>query len=306
MRFDARAVLRRVDGADAEFAHGIERAGAQPRTHAVGQPLLFAYAPLQARIGRAAQQVIAQRQRRIVGIVVAQLQVQAGAQNRIGLVGRIQIAVDRRRVVITVGDTRERLRATPVAEQLLRQRCDFLRVEIPDDGKFAVVRPVEFVMAALQVFEANRLQALDALLQRRRVQPVLRRIGIQVAGELQAGQGVRIASLAFEAGQRRALELFEFARGKGGLAQDLRHQAHHRRQVGAQRFDRGAFAADADARLEPVELVAQLLTRVLAGAAHQHGGSQAASGAAPHLALLVAPVQGQLRHHRAAAGLFRQ
>src|SRR5207247_10954633 len=60
---DPRAVLRRVDGEDSEAAALEKAVGRQERADAVGQALLLADAPRQARIRRAAEQIVAEEER---------------------------------------------------------------------------------------------------------------------------------------------------------------------------------------------------------------------------------------------------
>ena len=89
-RFEFRGVLRRVDGEGAERARFVERARPEARADAVGDAFLLAYARREARIKKAAaEDVVPQKQRRVIRVIVAQTNVQAGCEKSIRLVGRL-------------------------------------------------------------------------------------------------------------------------------------------------------------------------------------------------------------------------
>src|SRR5882762_4619328 len=79
-RLDPRAVLRRVDREESEAAALEKAVGRQERADAVGEALVLADAPHQTRVGRAAEKIVAEEERRIIGVVVAQPKEHAGAQ----------------------------------------------------------------------------------------------------------------------------------------------------------------------------------------------------------------------------------
>ena len=73
-RFDAGPVLRRVDRRHAPLAEAIQAGHRQSGTGAVAQPVLFANARRQPRVDRTAEQIVGQHQRRVVGVIVAQVE----------------------------------------------------------------------------------------------------------------------------------------------------------------------------------------------------------------------------------------
>ena len=298
--------MRRVNGRYAELAALVKGAGRKRGADTVGEAFFFADAPPQARIGRAAEQVVADDEGDIVRMIVAQLQAHAGAQHRIGLVRGFDDAVDWWDGDVRAGNARVGLRAFPVAEKLLRQLGNFFRIEVTDKGQLAVRCAVKIAVAFFHLIERERLDALEALVQRGDVKPVRRRIRRHVTAEQQAGLRARFAALGLDRRQRCELQLFEFFFREGRGAQHLGHQFQGLGQVGAHRLDGCAFAAYAHLRAQLVEGVAQLLARVLLRAAHQHGAGDAAGGGAVFLAALVAPADAQRRDDSAAAGFLGQ
>jgi hypothetical protein len=121
-----------------------------------------------------------------------------------------------------------------------------------------------------------------------------------------AGERRRVAALRLGARDRGAAQLLELLCRESGLAQHLGHQAQRRNQVLALHLDARAVAADRDAGVQPVEGVLDLRAAQLMRAAHQHAPGEAARHFAVHEALLVAPVQCEVGHHAAAAGLLGQ
>src|SRR5690606_9760318 len=89
-RLELLRILRRIYRQGVEDAAAVDRAHLHLRGDAVAQPLLLADAHGKARIEKAAaEHVVAEHERRIVRIVVAQIQVKPGDEECIGLVRRL-------------------------------------------------------------------------------------------------------------------------------------------------------------------------------------------------------------------------
>ncbi len=136
------------------------------------------------------------------------------------------------------------------------------------------------------------------------------RVGAHVPLVEVGSDRVRFAALLLDRGQVLLLELLEFLGRKRRLAQDLGGEPEDGRKVLADGLDRqrrlGGAPAHAHPGFQPVELVLDLLARVLGGTAHQHVGREIRGGGLAHQALLVAESQGQGRHDGAAPRLLRQ
>src|SRR2546427_656202 len=190
----------------------------------------------------------------------------------------------------------------PRSKKLSAEARDLLRIELAHDRELAVGGAVEIGVAPPDLRQGERLEPGAALVERGRVEPVLGRVRVQVAGEREARERARIASLRIDAGERGAAQLLELFIRKRRLAQYLGHQPQGLGKALAHGFDRAPVAADAHVRLEPVESVAQLLAGILLRAAQQHPARDAAGCGAVQLALLVAPSQGELRSEERRVG----
>ena len=131
-----------------------------------------------------------------------------------------------------------------------------------------------------------------------------------MALKFDAANGRRLAALLLDARQFFLLELFKLIGRERRLAQHFGDQPYHCRQVLARRLNadsrRRRAAADADARLQLIELVFELLACVFGGAAHQHRAGKLACCAAIHQTLFIAEAQRHRSDYRVAARLLRQ
>ena len=103
---------------------------------------------------------------------------------------------------------------------------------------------------------------------------------------------LRIAALLLERRETLLLDLVELGGGKCRLAQDLRNESEHRRQLLPDGFDRGrdggGRAADLNPRFQAIQLVLDLLPRTRQRSAHQQRRSNLGRGCSTHQTPLVA------------------
>ena len=132
------------------------------------------------------------------------------------------------------------------------------------------------------------------------------RIRRQVTSHALARDRAGIAALAFDPGNRRLLQLGEFAGRKGGFLEDLGDKPERIGELGTLRVYGRAFGADGDMRIHFLERFLDLRARMPARAAHEHPVGERAGSAAVDLAGLVPPVQGEARDHVAAARFLGQ
>ena len=134
------------------------------------------------------------------------------------------------------------------------------------------------------------------------------RVGPQVPLQLELTDGLRLALGLLETGEPLLSELFEFVGGERRLPENLGDEAKHGRQILARRFDLcpsvGRATEDVDARLQPIDLVLNLLACALRGSSHEHRAGELPGHAAVRQALLVAEAQRQIGHDRIAARLL--
>ena len=120
---------------------------------------------------------------------------------------------------MTRGDPGVRPRAFPVAEKFIGETGDFCRIEIADNGEFAVARSEQVLVAGADFLQPDILYPFDTLLDAGVVQPVLGRVGVQVPPQLKARERIGFAALRLNACDRRPAKLLEFRLGKNRLAQ---------------------------------------------------------------------------------------
>ena len=128
----------------------------------------------------AAEDVVRQRQRRSVRVVVAQREVEPRADRRVLLVRRVEDDAGRLDLAVLAVDARVRRLRGVAREELLQQPRDLARVEVPDDRDLAARRAVEVGVKAAHRIERKLRHRLDAVLQRDVVARIARRIGVEV------------------------------------------------------------------------------------------------------------------------------
>src|SRR5262249_28091768 len=158
--------------------------------------------------------------------------------------------------------------------------------------ELGVARAVELLVELPRLLNRGRVQVRDLFINRRAIADVALRIRIHVTSELGGRDRLRLAAGLFDLREARLLQRVELRRGKRWLPQYLGHQSQRLRQVVAERLDlqdrlRGV-AAGVCPRLQPVELLANLLPGMSARTAHEHGAREACVRRASEQALLVA------------------
>jgi len=111
-----------------------------------------------------AEHVAAEDECRIVAAVVAHLEVLPGEEDRVGLVGRLDLLVDRRHLFERRDQRLVGLRRVPRAEELVRRFLNVGRVDRPDDGENAVVGAVELIVERPRLGQRGLLQLGNLLL----------------------------------------------------------------------------------------------------------------------------------------------
>ena len=103
--------------------------------------------------GPGAQDVVADHERRIVGMRVAHLDRHAGQEERVLFVRRVEDFVRRvlGEVRVAVQDVAERLRAAPIAETFREQLADRVGIEVADDDDLGVRRAEESRVQLAQI-----------------------------------------------------------------------------------------------------------------------------------------------------------
>ena len=130
-RFEFVDVLRRVDRVRGKAAVMIDGAHEDSRTDTVAETFLLADPRGQARAQEAAaQHVMAQRDGRIVSIVIAHVEKKSGDKERVGFVGRLERLICRRDFPEDARDAFEWTETLPVGKQLGCQPGYFLLIKV--------------------------------------------------------------------------------------------------------------------------------------------------------------------------------
>ncbi len=258
----------------------------------------------------AAEHVVAEDERGIVGVVVPEPQVLAGDEEGVGLVGRLERLLDGRHVQVVLRDARERgvgLFQSPKSSAASFAICGL--VEVADDGELAVRRAEIVAVELPRLVERRGRVARERLVERLDVAHVALRVRAHVALEdVRAPRrrgSLRCCSIAARFSCRSSSNSFS---GKAGSRRISAARREDRGQVLPHRLEgqRGLARAPADAHagLQPVELVLDLLARALRGAAHEHVGRHVRGRRLAGEALLVAEPQGDRRRRPSTPRVF--
>ena len=185
---------------------------------------------------------------------------------------------------------------------------DVLCIEVADNGQLAVGRAVEITMELHQLIYSDGAKIGNFFVKGRNVTHIALRIGIHVPLIRLRGDRAGFAFLRLDAGDLLLAQRFEFRRWKRRLPEHLCRQHQDLGQILVDGLDggcnSGCAAADGESRLEPVQLVLNILPCVPCRSSYQHLGRQPADRGLSHQRFLVAELQPQDCGNRITSRFF--
>ena len=193
------------------------------------------------------QDRVAHDQGRIVGVVVAERQPQAREVGGVCLVGsQDRVALGLQTGLVRPLDPRIRLLGLPGFERLGHERQDLRRFEVADDREFAVPGTEELLVERLDLVEAARLDAIDLLVDGRRVADVIGRIRCQDPREPDHGQRLGLGARLLEPGELSVLRISNSLAGRVGSRSTWRSTSSTAGSADSPGLDRDAERARTD------------------------------------------------------------
>ncbi len=183
-------------------------------------------------------------------------------------------------------------RTLPCPELLLHDPANLGRIEIAYDRQLRVGCAEELIVEILHIRQRQLFSVGDILFEGADSPRIALRIADQMAAQCQRSQRARLFHAAFRAAQLCLPQLLEFAFYEGRLPHYFRSQTQRRDQARANRRNVQTRivirCVRVHLRLQCVQLVLQLLPRMLLSPAHQHGAREFCGSALVEYALLIA------------------